>query len=249
MVVVESAGQLVSCVLLAAEEDGRILSGTMTVVSPAAYGKGLGGVSARVTVGVAEAIGADLAYALAALDNHASRKALEAAGMSLSAVVPGCERSLTSDGEEVWVAEALYVRQLASEVPVEAPCARLLTPAVATMVEAVTGAAPTDHATPAARVKVRPTGIDAGCCVISLRDPDAQRQAEARGLVLLGLVPNGDRFERHGRATLGFAALYGRPASAFADHRWPVLEGLPPRLAHLTTLVRDTGVSALPAAA
>jgi hypothetical protein len=117
------------------------------------------------------------------------------------------------------------------------------------MVEALTGAAPAVHATPAARVAVRPTGIDAGCSVVSLRDLDAQYAAEASGLVLLGLVPGGDRFLQHGRETLGFAALYGRPEAAFEGHRWPALEGLSPRLAQLTTLVREAGVTPLIAAA
>ncbi len=238
MVVVERDGQAESCVLLAAEEDGRILSGAMTVVSPAAYRRGLGGLAARATVGVAEAIGADLAYALAAIDNHASRKALEAAGMSLCGVVPGCERKRLASGELVWIAEALYVRAFAPESQRALPSRNQLTPAVAALLEALSGVASGAEAGPAVRSAVRPTRIDADCCFVSLRDLDAQRAAEAAGLVVLGLLPASDRHLVSGLLRYGYDALYGRPTEAFEGHHWPSLEGVPPRLAALTALVR-----------
>ncbi|MES2644860.1 MAG: hypothetical protein V4850_35565 [Myxococcota bacterium] len=238
VVVVESASEMVSCLLLAAEEEGRVVSGTMTVVAPGAYGKGLGGVSARGTVGVAEAIGADLAYALAALDNHASRKALEAAGMSLCAVVPGCERKLLASGEVVWVAEALYVKAFAPEEERVKPAASLLTPAVAAMFAALTSAEAPTFAAKGATTAVRATAIDAGCCFVSLRDLDAQRTAEAAGLVPLGLVAGSDRHQVSEAVAFGYDALYGRPSDSFEGHVWPELGGLPPRLAALTALVR-----------
>lgn len=239
VVVVESDGEPVSCLLLEAEEEGRVVSGTMTVVAPGAYGKGLGGVSARGTVGVAEAIGADLAYALAALDNHASRRALEAAGMSLCAVVPGCERKLLAPGEVAWVAEALYVKAFAAEGQRVPPAASSLTPAVAAMFAEVTGAEAPSIAIEQATVAVRGTSIDAGCCFVSLRDLDAQRATEASGLVPLGLVPGSDRHAVNGVPAFGYDALYGRPVEHFDGHLWPELAGLPSRLAALTNLVRS----------
>lgn len=215
------------------------MSGTMTVVAPGVYGRGLGAVSARATVGVAEAIGADLAYALAALDNHASRKALEAAGMSLCAVVPGCERKLLASGDVAWVAEALYVRAFAAEALRVQPAASLLTPAVAAMFSTLTGVDAGGPDAAASTIDIRGTGIDAGCCFVSLRDPDAQRAAEDSGLVLLGLVACSDRHPVNGTPAFGYAALYGRPAESFDGHQWPDLDGLPARLASLTTLVRS----------
>jgi hypothetical protein len=240
MVVAERAGELEMCVLLTAEDDGRILSGAMTVVSPAAYGRGLGGVAARSTTAVARAIGADLAYALAELDNHASRKALEAAGLSLCAVIPGSERKPTANGGVVRVAEAMYAHSLAPAIT--PPRAATLTPTVAALLYVQHGVEAVDGPAPAARVPARATGVDAGCRFVSLRDLDAQRAAEAEGLTLLGVIPGTDRHLVDGALTFGFEALYGRPADV-EDAAWPAAATLPPRLAELVDHVRGVEAS------
>ena len=235
MVVAERAGELEMCVLLTAEDDGRLLSGAMTVVSPAAYGRGLGGVAARSTIAVARALGADLAYALAELDNHASRRALEAAGLTLCAVIPGSERKPTANGGVVRVAEAMYACSL---VPAVAPPrAAALTPTVAALLYVQHGVRPIGGEARSAAVPARATGVDAACRFVSLRDLDAQREAEADGLALLGVIPGTDRHLIDGALTYGFEALYGRPADAL-DAAWPDPATLPPTLAELVDHVR-----------
>ncbi len=247
MVVAERAGELESCVLLGAEEEGRVLSGTMTVVSPAAYGRGLGGIAARTLTAVARAIGADVAYALAELDNHASRRALEAAGLMLCAVVPGSERKSSASGAVVWVAEAMYALSLAPESARTLPHAATLTPSVAALVRDLWGVEPrTTGAPEQASIGTRPTGVDAGCRLVPLRDLAAQQAAEAEGLVVLGLVPGSDRHIVHGVLAFGFDALYGPPADRTGAGAWPAQASLPPRLAALVTRVR---ASSEPAAA
>lgn len=239
MVVVERAGELESCVLLGAEEDGRVLAGTMTVVSPAAYGRGLGGIAARTLTAVARAIGADVAYALAELDNHASRRALEAAGLMLCAVVPGSERKSSASGAVVWVAEAMYALSLAPESARALPHAATLTPSVAALVRDLWGVEPRTTGAPGhAAIGTRATGVDAGCRLVPLRDLAAQRAAEAAGLVVLGLVPGSDRHIVDGVLAFGFDALYGRPADRTGAGGWPAQASLPPRLAALVTRVR-----------
>ncbi len=246
MVVAERAGELESCVMLGAEEDGRVLSGTMTVVSPAAYGRGLGGIAARTLTAVARAIAADVAYALAALDNHASRRALEAAGLMLCAVVPGSERKPSASGVVVWVAEAMYALSLAPASARVLPHAATLTPSVAALVRELWGVEPrTTGAPERASVGARPTGVDAGCRLVPLRDLAAQQAAEADGLVVLGLVPGSDRHIVLGALTFGFDALYGPLAEQTGADGWPAQASLPPRLAALVTRVRASSEPAV----
>lgn len=237
-VVAERDGQLVSCLLLTVEDDGRTLAGTMTVVSPDAYGMGLGGVAARTTVAVAQAVGADIAYALAELDNHASRKALETAGLVLCGVVPASDRKPKRGGGVTWVAEALYVRTLTPEAARVWPSRATLTPATDAMFRGLWGfAAPASFAVVEA-VGPRLTGVDARCRLVPVRDRAAQEAAEAEGMQLLGLVPGSDRHKVDGVTVFGFEALYGAASHVMESSAWPALSGLPPRLAALVDAVR-----------
>ena len=116
VVVGKAGGHLACCLVLEAEEQGRALLGRMTVVSPTVYGKGFGALCAQIVAAVGQAMGAERASALAELDNHGSRKALEGAGFVLSGMMPASDRKQHRDGTLRYVAEAIYVHPL---VPIE----------------------------------------------------------------------------------------------------------------------------------
>lgn len=239
-VVAERDGKLVSCLLLCVEDEGRTVAGTMTVVSREAYGMGLGGIAARTTVAVGEAVGADIAYALAELDNHASRKALEAAGLVLCGVVPASDRKPKAGGGVTWVAEALYVRTLTPESARVWPDRATLTPSTDAMFRQLWGFEPAvfDTLPRGVGAGARTTGVDAGCVLVPVRDRAALEAAEAQGLTLLGLVPGSDRHTVAGVTVFGFEALYGAADPVMESTAWPALATLPPRLATLVGVVR-----------
>lgn len=132
---VKIAGELSACLVMEAMESGRVVNGRMTVVSPSAYGKRLGFLCAQIVVAMAQAMDAERAVALAELDNHASRKALEGAGFVLTGILPASDRKPQPDGSLKYVPEGIYVHSLIPSEHWVWPQAQNLTPRCAALLQ------------------------------------------------------------------------------------------------------------------
>jgi GNAT superfamily N-acetyltransferase len=96
------------------EAGERAVVGRMSLVDPRYRGRGCGRAFIEAHVLVGRAIGADLAYGFAELDNHPQCTLLERTGFALCGIVPNSEIKYVALGVAKYVPEALYVKMLGS---------------------------------------------------------------------------------------------------------------------------------------
>jgi GNAT superfamily N-acetyltransferase len=122
----------VALILLQHGGDRPLVLGRMSVVSPSCRGLGLGRYLLRVREQAGLALGADLVYGLAELDNFPQCTHLEKEGHELCGVIPDSEVRRIG-GALKYVPEGIYVKLLIGKEELASPDAAQLSPRTAAL--------------------------------------------------------------------------------------------------------------------
>ena len=114
VLLLQSATALVGYWVGEYEADERAIVGRMSLVDPRYRGRGCGRALIEAQVVVGQAIGADLAYGFAEIDNRPQCAILERTGFVLCGILPNSEKKHVTPGVAKYVPEALYVKMLGS---------------------------------------------------------------------------------------------------------------------------------------
>jgi N-acetylglutamate synthase-like GNAT family acetyltransferase len=161
VVLFKSGASIVGLVVLEFQAVYRALFGRMAAVDPRWRARNLGGTLVQAGVDVARAIGAELVFGLAELDNLPPSAILDRVGLRLCGIIPDSERRRSASGAIHYVPEAIYVKVLVPPEDVLWPRPEAMTPRTAALYRILGLPGADDPATVTLAESYRPAGAQA----------------------------------------------------------------------------------------